>query len=90
MHSSSHSYHGLLAKSPAYFVHSRHIIPYHDWEPRKPFSMSNKGLCIDLHLSHYEKDIYVAALDCTAPPDFKRCQGIYLKRLPPETVSMLE
>ena len=75
------SYHGLLAKSPTDFVNSGNIIPYRDWEPRTPFTISNKGLCIDLHLIRSEEDIYVAALDCPAPPDYEGFLGIYLKRL---------
>jgi hypothetical protein len=74
-------YHGLLAKSPADFISSGNNIPYRDWEARTPFSMSSKGLCIDLHLSRCEEDIYVAALDCPAPPDYEGYLGIYLKRI---------
>ena len=74
--------HGLLAKSPAHFVNSGNIMPYHSWEPSAPFSISNKGLRIELHLSPYEKDLYVAALDCPAPPGYERFLGIYLKRVP--------
>lgn len=75
------SHHGLLAKSPAYFVNSGNIMPYRDWELSAPFSISNKGLRIELHLSPYEEDIYVAALDCPAPPDYEGFLGIYLKRV---------
>ena len=75
--------HGLLAKSPYFFRHSNTIVPYHDWEPRKPFSTTNRGLCIDLPLTRNDEDIYVAALDCPAPPDFPESSflAIYLQVL---------
>ena len=74
-------HHGLLANSPADFVNSGNIMPYHECEPSAPFSISNKGLRIELHLSPYEKGLYVAALDCPAPPDYEGFLGIYLKRV---------
>lgn len=55
------SYRGLLATCPADFVNSGNIILYRGWEPRIPFSMSNKGLCFNLHLSHHEGDIYCSS-----------------------------
>ena len=79
------SYHGLLAKSPVQFVNSSKIVPYRDWEPSAPFSISNKGLRIELHLSPYEKDLYVAALECPAPPDYEGFLGIYLTRISTES-----
>ena len=79
--------HGLLAKSPYFFRHSNTIVPYHDWEPRKPFSATNRGLCIDLPLTRNDEDIYVAALDCPAPPDLPELSflAIYLQVLSAET-----
>jgi hypothetical protein len=79
----SHSYHGLLAKSPANFRYSNDIIPYEDREVRSPFVMSNRGLRIDFHLTRLEEDLYVAAIDCPVPPDFKDSSflAIYLKKL---------
>lgn len=75
------SYHGLLAKSPKSFEETGNIVPYRDWELSAPFSLSNKGLRIDFHLSRYEQDLYVAALDCPAPPNNEGFLGIYLKRI---------
>ena len=72
---------GLLALSPANFADTGHIVPYREWEPSNPFSISNKGLRIELHLAPYETDIYVAALHCPAPPDYENFLGIYLKRV---------
>lgn len=75
------SYHGLLAESPNHFACSGEIVPCRDGEPSTPFSLSNKGLCIDLYLSHHEGDMFVAALSCPAPPDYEGYVGIYLKRI---------
>jgi Heterokaryon incompatibility protein (HET) len=75
------SYHGLLAKSPKNFETTGNIVPYRDWELSAPFSISNKGLRIDLCLSRYKEDLYVAALDCPAPPDYEGFVGIFLKRI---------
>ena len=79
---SSDSQHGLLARSPAYFIHSGNVKPYADWELNNPYSISNKGLRIELHLSPSDKDLYVAALRCPVPPDYEGYLGIYLQRLP--------
>ena len=64
-----HSYHGLLAKCPAVFVDTGDVVPYRDWVTRAPSSVSNRGLCIDLHLRLHlsKKDMYLAALNCAAP-----------------------
>lgn len=72
---------GLLARSPAHFVNSGNVMPYREWETSAPFSISNKGLRIELHLSPYEEGLYVAALDCPVPPDYEGFIGIYLKRV---------
>ena len=78
---SAHDHHGLLANKPAHFVKSGNIVPYSDWEPSAPFSISNKGLRMELDLSPYEHDLCVAALDCPVPPDYEGFLGIYLKRV---------
>lgn len=75
------SYHGLLAKHPGNFAESGNFVPYRDWEPRTPFSMSNRGLRIDLHLSPLGRDVYIAALDCPASLRYEGFLGIYLKRI---------
>ena len=79
------SHRSLLAKSPLDFVSSGNIFPYHDWESSAPFSMSNRGLRLELHItpcavSHGE-DLYVATLECPAPPDYEGFLGIYLKHV---------
>ena len=73
---------GLLAESPKQFLNSGNIRPYREWEVSTPFSMSNKGLRIELPLTSYKTGLYVAALDCPVPPDYDGWLGIYLKRVP--------
>lgn len=72
---------GLLANSPDKFRNSANIMPYQGWEPTSPYSISNKGLRIELHLSPYGEDVYVAALECPVPPDYEGFLGIYLRRV---------
>lgn len=72
---------GLLAAHPRMFAGSSKIEPYGDWERRVPYSMSNRGLRIDLHLSRLKQDVYIAALDCPALNDYECCLGIYLQRI---------
>ena len=78
------SYHGLLATSPADFAASGHIVPYRRWLAGTPFSMSNRGLGIDLPLfpSDSMEHTHFATLDCPAP-DHQRKVAILLKRLSP-------
>ncbi|KAK2597031.1 hypothetical protein N8I77_012905 [Diaporthe amygdali] len=76
--------HGLLAPSPAAFAHSNGILPYHDWgDPREPYSMTNRGLRIQLHLSARKDGIFVATIDCPVPPDYADSSflAIYLKKI---------
>ena len=72
---------GLLASSPAHFATSGDIVPYSEWGSSAPFSISNKGLRIELHLSPYEENLYVAALHCPVPPEYENFLGIFLKRV---------
>lgn len=72
---------GLLANSPDKFRNSANIMPYRGWEPTSPYSISNKGLRIELHLSPYREDVYIAALECPIPPDYEGFLGIYLRRV---------
>ena len=75
------TYLGLLADSPKRFETTGNVVPYRNWEPTAPFSISNKGLRITLHLSRYEEDVFVAALDCPSPASHEDFLGIYLKRI---------
>lgn len=77
------SHYSLLAKLPSLFAYSKSIIPYQDWEPRPPYLVTNRGLQIALHLTRRHEDIYTAALDCPAPPDYEDFSflAIYVKKL---------
>ncbi|KAI1453638.1 HET-domain-containing protein [Annulohypoxylon moriforme] len=76
---------GLLAPEPSCFLFSKTVIPYEDWEPRAPYTITNRGLRIELHLTERSEgeNEYVAALDCPVPPDYKDSSflAIYLKKL---------
>ena len=72
---------GLLATHPSMFECSGEYFSYQDWEPRTPFSKTNRGLQISLPLRPVEKDLYVAALNCPMPGNAYGFLGIYLKRL---------
>ncbi len=71
---------GMLAKKPKHFEQSGNIMPYREWEDSAPFSISNKGLRIELHLSPFGQDLFVAALECLVPPHYEEFLGIYLRR----------
>ncbi|KAI8721667.1 HET domain-containing protein [Fusarium sp. LHS14.1] len=79
----SDAHHGLLAKSPTNFKYSNSVVPYEDWEPRTPYSMSNRGLRIDLHLTRQDGDIFVAAIDCPSPKDYENNSflALYLRKV---------
>jgi hypothetical protein len=76
--------HGLLADSPSAFRNSNKIGPYQDWESKPPYSMTNRGLSIELPLTRLHDDIWVAALDCPVPPAYPDSSflAIYLRKLP--------
>lgn len=78
------SHYGLLANSPKNFANSANFMPYRGWEPTAPYSISNKGLRIELHLSPHGEDLFVAALECPVPPEYEGFLGIYLKRVSTE------
>lgn len=78
--SSKTQYDGMLAKHPVAFARSTNIASYYrDREEREPYFMSNRGLRIDLHLSPYEDDVVMAALECPSPGSGDRFVAIYLK-----------
>ncbi|KAI0012826.1 HET-domain-containing protein [Xylariaceae sp. FL0662B] len=74
---------GLLATEPSCFLLSGDVMPYQDWEPRAPYTVTNRGLRIDLRLTARSDGEYVAALDCPVPPDYKDSSflAIYLRKL---------
>ncbi|KAI6080656.1 HET-domain-containing protein [Hypoxylon rubiginosum] len=74
---------GLLAPSPSCFLLSTSIFPYEDWEPSDPYTVTNRGLRIDLHLTPCDDGTFVAALDCPVPPDYEDSNflALYLAKL---------
>ncbi|KAI0485433.1 HET-domain-containing protein [Xylaria cf. heliscus] len=74
---------GLLAPSTSNFLYSNSIISYEDFEPRSPYTMTNRGLRIELHLTALGDGQYVAAVDCPPPPNFENScfLAIYLEKL---------
>ncbi|KAI1407949.1 HET-domain-containing protein [Hypoxylon sp. FL1857] len=74
---------GLLASNPSCFSDSSTFVPYQDFEPRAPYTSTNRGLRIDLRLTELANGEYVAALDCPVPPSYKDSTflGIYLRKL---------
>ena len=75
--------HGLLANHPKCFGSSGSIVSYQQREVLAPFSMTNRGLCIKLHLTKLNTDsMYTAALECPVPMTLDGFLLIYLKELP--------
>ena len=79
---------GILASSPDAFRDSGHFYNYYDWEPRKPFFSTNRGLQITLYLQKVRGDLYKAALNCPQLPEGQQASwgeggftGIYLRRV---------
>ena len=72
---------GMLARSPADFDCSGNFIPFQN-SPSTLFSMSNKGLSMDLSLEPHGRleDSYLAALDCVEPPNYNEFLDVYLRR----------
>jgi hypothetical protein len=74
---------GILAGSPAAFADSGNIIPFPVKAKRQPFSMTNRGLRIELRLSLERDELsqvyYLALLNCQYENDFTGCVGIVLK-----------
>ena len=76
-------FHGLLANHPRCFAESGSIVPYPDMELRKPYSMTNRGLSIELHLSQTTKaDRFTATLQCYIPGRADGFVAIELKKIP--------
>ena len=73
--------HGLLADSPLAFADARSVVPWDTLpEESPPYSMTNKGLRIELHLQRLDNNLFAAALECheTTRGGY---EAIYLKKL---------
>ena len=74
--------HGMLADSSASFAMSRKIVSHHDplVSAIASYSMTNRGLSIDLPLTYIpQTDMYLAALNCLVPPNYSSFLAIFLK-----------
>jgi hypothetical protein len=70
---------GIFAPSPANFETRRPIVPIRRKTHTSPYSMTNKGLQIELPLIEIH-GITLGLLDCQYEDDFSRCLGIWLKK----------
>jgi hypothetical protein len=70
---------GIFAPSPANFETRRAIVPIRRRTHTSPYSMTNKGLQIELPLIEIH-GITLGLLDCQYEDDFSRCVGIWLKK----------
>lgn len=73
---------GLLANSPAWFMATGSVFPYRRWRQNAPFSISNRGISIEVPLTFLgDVGLYAAALDCPPSPNQDGFTGIYLTPL---------
>jgi len=79
--SSGGGYRGLLAKSPADFCDCTNIVPTRSGLNRIPYFITNMGLSIELLMTGWAMDTYLAALDCEVESSKTRI-GIFLRLLP--------
>jgi hypothetical protein len=71
----------ILAPNPSAFAMSAKIVPFPSAPNRQPYTMTNKGLRIDLRLLEESRaHTPVALLDCHYEDDFTGVIGIVLKR----------
>jgi hypothetical protein len=70
---------GPFAESPASFAQSGNIIPFPSDAIRQPYTMTNKGLRIELPVSGASSQTPVAILDCHYDNDFSGVLGIQLR-----------
>lgn len=75
------SYHGLLATHPRYFEKSGHILPYTAELFATAFSMTNRGLRLDLPLVQPDRHISTALLNFPVPGTAKGFAGIQLRKV---------
>lgn len=82
--SSSDSLHrgGLLATSPSDFRDCHGIVSSRSKLSRKPYSVTNKGLSIELPVVGWAMETYLAALDCEVENKPNSRIGIFLQLLP--------
>lgn len=75
---------GPLARSPAEFANSGHIVPFRDWQCSLPYTMTNNGLRIELLMHTVRGDhtgLCLGVLRCHYEGDFRGPLGIFLRPL---------
>ena len=73
---------GLLAKSPAWFMAAGCVFPYRRWKKNTAFSISNRGISMEVPLTFLaDTGLYIAALDCPPSPNQDGFIGIFLTPL---------
>jgi hypothetical protein len=74
---------GILASRPAFFAASANVVPFPSEPDRQPYTMTNKGLRIELRFMEVNR-IYevmpIALLDCHYEDDFSGAIGIPLEK----------
>lgn len=80
--SSCTKYRGLLAKSPRDFIDCANVIPSKSQWNRNPYSVTNKGLSINMPMVGWAMETYLAALDCELESVPNSRVGIFLQLLP--------
>jgi len=73
---------GPLATHPSKFRYAKNLVPIPDSESQAPYSMTNKGLRIDLPIVHRDEEKYgVAYLHCSTAESFPKQIGLPVVRL---------
>ena len=75
---------GLLARSPKEFANCGNVCQFGSETGKSPYSMTNKGLHIELPLIPHSGDLFLAVLNCQRREEERRESsplGIYLKRV---------
>jgi hypothetical protein len=75
---------GLLADSPAEFADSGDIVKSEPFLKGAPYSMTNKGLRIELPLLPIDDQTHFAVLNCRTLSNSDDLLGVFLKQLPSE------
>ncbi|KAM3432243.1 hypothetical protein MY4824_006677 [Beauveria thailandica] len=72
---------GLLARSPADFAGCADLVEPHQRWNRQPYSMTNRGLSLEMPMVPWGPETFLAALDCENATQQDSRVGIYLRML---------
>ncbi|TQV93433.1 HET domain-containing protein [Cordyceps javanica] len=75
---------GLLASSPADFAACADIVAARQRWNQQPYSMTNRGLAVEMATVPWGPETFLAALDCEREGDDDGRVGIFLRMLPGE------